>query len=551
MSGTRAETRAGPPGRLALRLGAHLLAGSALVLAAGGYWNLRLERAHLTSLVSASAERIAETIRRSTRDAMLRDDAAGVRRTLDNVGAQPGIERIRVFNKEGRIRCSTRPEEVARLVDVRAEQCYGCHQQGQPLTALPGRDRVRVFEAPDGGRVLGVIAPIHNEPQCLGACHAHSAGQSVLGVLDVQLSLDAVDAAVSASQRQLGVALAVTLGAMALLSASLAWRLVLRPLRAFHAAIAAVEPGAPPRRVALSAPDEIGDLARAWNAMTAELERARAELQERNRGLETRVRDKTAQLERAHECLPAVEKMASLGKLAAIVAHEINNPLAGIRTFARLLLRRAAEGVPDDAAETRRMLELVESEAARCGDVVRNLLAFGRVAPARFAPADLAPLAQRCAALLRHKAELAGVTLEVELPARLPLLECDAAQIEQLLLALVVNALEATPAGGGVRVRAAAHEADALLAGRPSLVIEVADTGSGIAPEHRARVFEPFFTTKEAGKGAGLGLAVVYGIVGRHGGQVDFESRPGEGTLFRVRLPREHPADAAPDERAP
>jgi two-component system NtrC family sensor kinase len=177
--------------------------------------------------------------------------------------------------------------------------------------------------------------------------------------------------------------------------------------------------------------------------------------------------------------------------------------------------------------------------------VVRNLLAFGRAAPTLFARADPGPLALRCVALLHHKAELAGVTLEACVPERLPAACLDAAQVEQLMLALTLNALEATPSGGSVSLRLRADDADPELEGVPSVVIEVADTGCGIPEELRAQVFEPFFTTKEAGKGVGLGLAVAYGIVTRHRGRIAFDSRVGEGTLFRAHLPRQRAPGAS------
>ena len=196
--------------------------------------------------------------------------------------------------------------------------------------------------------------------------------------------------------------------------------------------------------------------------MSDELSRARDALQEWNRALEARVDEKTQALEQAHGGMLVVEKMASLGKLAAVVAHEINNPLAGIRTYARVLRRGLAQkaeatgaGAPASSpAETDRILGMMESEAARCGDIVRNLLLFSRESPARFAEADLRPVIERCLMLLRHQAELLGVTLEGEVAPDLPRIVCDASQIEQMLLALAMNGLEATPAGGLVRLSA-------------------------------------------------------------------------------------------------
>jgi two-component system, NtrC family, sensor kinase len=233
-----------------------------------------------------------------------------------------------------------------------------------------------------------------------------------------------------------------------------------------------------------------------------------------------------------------VEKMASLGKLAAVVAHEINNPLAGIKTYARLLRRQFAAGAappptPEQAKETDRILQMVDSEAGRCGDIVRNLLAFSRQSGSRMAEEDLAPVVERCRMLLKHQAEMLGVTLETRVAGDLPKVVCDAAQVQQVILALAMNALEATPSDGRVSIEAAG-DGDGVR-------VAIADTGWGIPKEHLDRIFEPFFTTKEAGKGVGLGLAVVYGIVTGHHGTIDVQSEPGHGTTFTVRLPARQP----------
>ncbi|HSM51034.1 MAG TPA: ATP-binding protein, partial [Thermoanaerobaculia bacterium] len=276
----------------------------------------------------------------------------------------------------------------------------------------------------------------------------------------------------------------------------------------------------------------------------AELGATHAELEDWGRTLEQRVDAKSAELAQAHQQMIQVEKMASLGKLAAIVAHELNNPLAGVATYAKLLQRRVAEvqaaPAADGESDFPRILHLIETEALRCGNIVKNLLLFSRTPTAVMADAELGPIVERVAMLVQHQADLREIELVRDLPAGLPLLTCDAAQIQQMLLALVMNALEATPQGG--RVAIAARTRDRRMH------LTVSDTGRGIPPEALPQIFEPFFTTQEAGAGVGLGLAVVYGIVERHGGHVSVASEPGGGTTFTVDLPLDRPAEAAGGE---
>jgi len=263
--------------------------------------------------------------------------------------------------------------------------------------------------------------------------------------------------------------------------------------------------------------------------------------------LEAKVDERTRQLKEAHQRLMQADRLASLGQLAASVAHEINNPLSGVLNYSALMNRILQEdGVPPArVAEFRGYLERVSEQTARAGRIVSDLLAFSRRSKPHRAPADLAAIVRTTVSLVSHKLKLMAVEPVLELAEDLPPLPCDASQVQQVALNLVMNAAEATRAHGRGTVRVSARRAGDGQA----LVLEVTDDGEGIPEEALSRIFDPFFTTKEEGRGLGLGLAVVYGIVEAHGGTIDVRSRVGAGATFTVELPLDGPAGAGTEER--
>ncbi|MHC5011123.1 MAG: sensor histidine kinase [Planctomycetota bacterium] len=525
--------------RLALRLVVVLCLGSAAIIVALGWWNVRTQRDHMIRLTTNAADRCSEIIRGATRDGMLHNELEQVDRILASIGTAPGIDRIRVFDRKGRVHSSTDPADRGQVVDASAFQCRACHTGPTPVDALTEAQRVLISTAPDGTRRLDVIAPIYNEPACSSAaCHAHPPGQRVLGVIDVQMPLGPVEDLIRASEHQLGLGLLLTLTAIVLLAGLLIWIMVVRPVRALSEASGRVAAGDFDARVPVQTQDEIGRMSSSWNRMVDELATAHREIEAWNRTLEDRVDEKTRELAAAHQRMLVVEKMAALGKLAAVVAHEINNPLAGIATYAKLLRRHLDKRGRADGQdqEDAKILHLVESEAARCGKIVRNLLLFSRTPGAKFSDADLEKVIRQCALLINHQAKLQGVDLEVDIHPDVPHVSCDASQIQQVVLALMMNALEAMPSGGTLSARLRPFP------GRDEIALEVEDTGCGIRPEDLPHVFEPFFSTKEQGEGVGLGLSVVYGIVHRHHGEVSARSDRKVGTTFTVRLPTVQPA---------
>ena len=227
-----------------------------------------------------------------------------------------------------------------------------------------------------------------------------------------------------------------------------------------------------------------------------------------------------------------MEKMASLGKLAATVAHELNNPLGGILNYAKLVERVLREDTLDEAnkREIQRYLAAIQQESRRSGDIVRNLLLFARPSQTRTAPAHLSQIIERSLLLVRHRMEMSSITSDFQPPSADDQVTCDADQIQQVIVALLVNAIEAMEEGGNLHV--------AITPMSDTIEVVVADTGVGIAEEALPHIFEPFFSTKDKESGVGLGLAVVYGIVQRHDGTIDVTSQPGQGTTFTIRLPR-------------
>ena len=325
--------------------------------------------------------------------------------------------------------------------------------------------------------------------------------------------------------------------AISALSWVFVWKLVGQPLSRLHAGTQQLAEGNLGCQVGVHSQDEAGDLATSFNQMSLQLQAANEEIVAWAKTLEDRVEEKTRELTCAHEHMLRVEKMASVGKLAAVVAHEINNPLAGILTYAKLLRKWTDRG---DVGTTKKQqaaqcLDLIASESRRCGDLVKNLLTFSRIAPMNVVSTDLNAVVDRSVRLVTHQLEITAIELHCELAEGLPSIQCDPSQIEQVVLALVMNAIDAMPKGGNLWLSTGLRE-EAMEA-----AIQVRDDGAGIAPEILPRIFDPFLTTKESAKSVGLGLAVSQSIVERHHGRIDVQSEPGKGTTFTVTLPATGP----------
>lgn len=518
---------------LSLKLIICLIGSMAIVFSLLGYQSLQIHKRNLEDMSNMMADRISNTIKDSTHYSMLQNHRDEVYHIISTIGKKPGIKKIRIFNKEGRISFSTDRKEVNTYVDKNAESCYVCHTQEQPLAHLNRPDRVRTYFGPDKERILGLINPIENEPSCsISACHAHPPEKKLLGVLDVSLSLASVDQTIADGQRRMITHFVAATLIVSAVFASLIWLVIYRPVHDLIRGTKHVAAGDLDHRIEISSKDEIGELANSFNEMTVKLKVAHSELTDWGRTLAKRVEEKTSELKRANEQMIQVERMASIGKLASIVAHEINNPLAGILTYSKVLLKRISTGHEVDSERMKQELEMIAGESARCGEIVKSLLQFARQASPNLQPHDLNELIRQSIRLVQHKMDLMNLETTIRLQDPGPILVCDEQQIKQALVALLINACEAMRSGEGTLEVGTLSDPE-----RGTVQIRIKDNGIGMDEETQKRIFEPFFTTKETTTGMGLGLAVVYGIVSKHSGNIQVESAPGQGATFLIELP--------------
>jgi two-component system NtrC family sensor kinase len=518
---------------LSVKLIAVMLGALVLIFALLGYASLELHRSHLERSTLAAAERLSDVIKRSASYSMMHNDREGLYQLINTAGKEPGIVRIRIINKEGVVAYSTDAHEMQRTINTANEACTGCHADTQTRAELKGKERFRIFRAGQA-RVLGIITPIENQPSCSNAeCHAHRADQKILGVLDTSLSLEAADANLRESSWKMLLLVVAALGAMGSLIAVFVWRYVDRPVKVLTAGTKRLGEGELGFQIDVATQDELGELAESFNHTSLELHKANEEITSWAQTLESRVEEKTRELTSAQEQMIHVEKMTSLGKMAAVVAHEINNPLSGILTYSKLL-KRWLDRVEIEAERRKEMydcLHLIETESKRCGDLVKNLLTFSRTAPLNIDFHNLNEILHRCNMLVQHHLENCAINLEMDLDPDLPLVQCDGAQIEQVFLALTMNAIEAMPRGGNLWYRTRS------LPKSSQVSVQIRDDGAGIPEQAMKKLFEPFFTTKEGGKGVGLGLAISKNIIERHRGTIEVESQLGRGTTFYIFIP--------------
>ncbi len=299
---------------------------------------------------------------------------------------------------------------------------------------------------------------------------------------------------------------------------------IVGPLRKMVTATKQIARGDLNHKVDINLEDEIGELAQSFNQMTENLKSANRKLVQWGKTLEKRVEERTKELKETQDSLIQSEKLASLGKMAAGIAHEINNPLTSILINTHLMLEKTGEDNP-----FHENLSLVADETARCSSIVKGLLEFSRQNPPKKDFTDLNALLEKTINLVKNQVSFQNINITQKLAANLPQIQVDPGQIKQVFLNLLVNAAEAMPEGGELFVKSEYISSDKTIR------ITFQDTGHGIPENQIHKLFDPFYTTKSSG--TGLGLAVSYGILQQHQAKINIESTPGKGSAFILDFP--------------
>ncbi len=308
------------------------------------------------------------------------------------------------------------------------------------------------------------------------------------------------------------------------------------PIRELSRASKAVAEGRLDQYVPVRTRDEVGELSESFNRMVEDLGKYRTELEQLNQTLEQRVAERGRQLAEAQAKLIQSTKLAAVGELAAGLAHELNNPLAGIyaflQVFAEAIRSRGLRNLSEaEARSFQENLVYVEREIQRCKSIVGSLLTFARVSEKHFTLVDLNKVVSGTVGFMQSNLRKGNVEVETRFAENLPPVQGDSNELQQVFLNIIVNARKAMPEGGRLTVTTSVSEEDHAV--RAS----ISDTGGGIRPEIMDKIFDPFFTTREPGEGTGLGLSISYGIIKDHNGEIVVESRVGEGSTFSVILP--------------
>ncbi|MBC7963916.1 MAG: HAMP domain-containing protein [Steroidobacteraceae bacterium] len=498
----------------------------AVFMALLDYINVKNFRSAMLKYAVTNADQIAEVINQSAFDAMLKNDKGRMYDMISRIGQDPNFEHIRLIGREGTVVFSSTKNEIGMVLDTNAEACTMCHGKNEnPRLHATSMQRSRIFKNREGKEVMGFTKAIYNQPACIAAaCHVHPEKFNVLGMLDIIVSLEEMNKKSHEYRREFFLFTCFLLIFTGVLINVLIQRMVNKPVKFLRKHANMVAAGILDARVTAVSDDELGQLSESVNMMTVSLQMAQVELKEWGNSLETKVEERTSEIKRIEQHLLRSEKLASLGKLVAGIAHEINNPLTGVLLYSSIIYsdkRLDGELKPD--------VEKIISESKRCADIVSRLLEFSRESMPHKEAICLNALLEKVVNIIHKQPSFQEITIVQNYAGDLPDVLVDPGQAQQVFINMILNASHAMNEGGTLTISTFTDE------NQSTVHTEITDTGCGISEDDLGHIFDPFFTTKS--EGTGLGLSISYGIVENNGGKIEVRSVLGKGTTFTVQLP--------------
>ena len=473
------------------------------------------------------AEMISTTIISTTHHGMLNNDSQAVYKMIAEVGRQPEIDHVRLLNKDGVIRYSTNTEEIGRKFDKNSDACSVCHHGNYSVVDAPSMNRSRRFVNEQGMPIRGLIKGIYNKPCCSNAaCHVHLPEDKLVGVLDVGIPLGLRDQQIAIFRSNFIILGSAMLVFLFFFLVMVTHKYIKEPIRQLIRHTQKVSQGdfSEGEVLALSS-KEMQELGNAFEVMTHSLHLTQQQLLETNVTLEERVAKRTEEVRIIQAQLHHSDRLASIGEMAAGIAHEINNPLTSVMIFTSLLLKNPSLDPPVKAD-----LETILGETGRCATIVSRLLEFARATIPYKGLNRAEEILDDTLHLLECQESFHNIKVVRDYAPELPEVACDRDQLKQVFMNILMNAAQAMRLGGELTIEIAPDPTGGYLC------VAIADCGGGISAENLSRIFDPFFTTNGA-NGTGLGLSVSFGIISNHGGRIEVKNRFGEGATFVIWLP--------------
>jgi two-component system NtrC family sensor kinase len=502
-------------GKLILAVSVLLFCGSLIF----GYIYFNYQERVMFENIEAHARLAVALTAKGVRHGMLTADGTVIQQAVDTLSSAEDVLLIRIYDTKGKVAYSSMRGEAGRIAD-KGSSVFD-HIEGKEPPP-------EILTTAKGEKVLEYHTPVMNEQPCFTArCHFHKESERILGVLEGNFSATPVE---DARQRMfLGT---LVLGGLFVFLISVFLFIIIRkfvtkPVAVLQEGMKRLARGNDlDKLIEIDTSDEMGMLARTFNTMAWDIKLYRARLEGWTEELQKEVEKKTAEIKKAQEQMLEAEKLASLGRLSAGVAHELNSPLTGIMTFAHLVHDR----IPQDDKQALDDINIIIAQTDRCSSIIKGLLGFARKGPSESTNVDLNNLVQNTVSMLTRQRDFRDIDVEMDLKDDLPSIFADPNQIQQVILNIFTNSADEMTEGGKVRI-STRKTLDGYVE------VEFTDNGPGIEPEIIDKIFEPFFTTKPVGQGTGLGLPVSYGIIKRHGGEITVKSEPGKGASFLIRLP--------------